>query len=158
MKIIERLLRPVGIITLAFALLLAMDGAWALARKETQATPVEHDCNYDALAKVPEKECAKENPLESDPNAPAAGRKLYGRCCAECHGPSGQGGKRGPNLRATEVQQAAPGTIFWILSNGVLRKGMPDWSKLPEPERWQIVSYLKTLGNAPVKHAGSSHD
>jgi hypothetical protein len=22
---------------------------------------------------------------------------------------------------------------------------MPVWSKLPEPERWQIVSYLKSL-------------
>ena len=44
-----------------------------------------------------------------------------------------------------QVQQASPGTLFWILTNGVVRRGMPVWSKLPEPQRWQIVSYLKSL-------------
>src|ERR1039458_2643568 len=51
-----------------------------------------------------------------------------------------------------QVQQASPGTLFWILTNGVVRRGMPVWSKLPEPQRWQIVSYLKPLtpaGNSP---------
>jgi len=49
-------------------------------------------------------------------------------------------------LRAKEVQEATPGTLFWILSNGVVRKKMPVWSKLPEPQRWQLVSYIKSLG------------
>jgi hypothetical protein len=53
-------------------------------------------------------------------------------------------------LRAKEVQEATPGTLFWILSNGVVRKKMPVWSKLPEPERWQLVSYIKSLGTLEV--------
>ena len=40
-------------------------------------------------------------------------------------------------------QQATPGTLFWILTNGVVRRGMPVWSKLPEPQRWQIVTYQR---------------
>ena len=56
------------------------------------------------------------------------------------------GGKKAPSLRAKEVQEAPPGAIFWILTNGVVRKKMPVWSKLPEPERWQLVSYIKSLG------------
>jgi len=36
--------------------------------------------------------------------------------------------------------------LFWLLSSGVTRKGMPVWSKLPEAQRWQIVRYLKSLG------------
>jgi len=48
----------------------------------------------------------------------------------------------------SEVQNAAPGAIFWILTNGVVRKKMPVWSKLPEPQRWQLVSYIKSLGIA----------
>jgi hypothetical protein len=32
-----------------------------------------------------------------------------------------------------------------VLTNGVVRKGMPVWSKLPEPQRWQIVRFLKSL-------------
>jgi len=61
---------------------------------------------------------------------------------------SGEGGKKGPSLRAPEVQNARPGAIFWLLTNGVVRKGMPVWSRLPEPQRWQLVRYLKSLGIA----------
>jgi hypothetical protein len=28
----------------------------------------------------------------------------------------------------------------------VVRKGMPVWSKLPEPQRWQLVTYIQSLG------------
>jgi mono/diheme cytochrome c family protein len=83
----------------------------------------------------------------------AAGAKLFELHCAECHGANADGGKKGPSLRAQEVQQATPGTLFWLLTNGVVRKGMPVWSRLPEPQRWQLVSYIKSLGpsQAPPK-------
>ena len=103
---------------------------------------------YGELAKVPEKARQRVNPLENDPEAIAAGRLLFEDHCAECHGDGAEGGKKGPNLRAPEVQSATPGTLFWLLTNGVVRKGMPVWSKLPEPQRWQLVRYLKSLGLA----------
>ncbi len=55
------------------------------------------------------------------------------------------------------MQEAAPGAIFWLITNGVVRRGMPVWSKLPEPQRWQIVRYLKSLGSpeAPAKTASN---
>ena len=56
-----------------------------------------------------------------------------------------EGTKKGPSLRADQVQQATPGRLFWLLTNGVVRRGMPVWSKLPEPQRWQLVSYIKSL-------------
>jgi mono/diheme cytochrome c family protein len=101
---------------------------------------------YAEIAKAPEKARAKPNPLATDPQAVAAGRILFQQHCAECHGDTAEGGKKGPDLRAEEIQSATPGAIFWILTNGVVRKGMPVWSKLPEPQRWQLVSYLKSLG------------
>ncbi len=101
---------------------------------------------YAEFAKVPEKARAKSNPLAQDPGALVAGRKLFEQHCAECHGSTAEGGKKAPSLRAEEVQQATPGTLFWILTNGAVRRGMPVWSKLPEPQRWQIVTYLKSLG------------
>jgi hypothetical protein len=53
------------------------------------------------------------------------------------------------------VQNSTPGAIFWILSNGVVRKKMPVWSKLPEPERWQLVSYIQSLnGGSKVSETG----
>jgi mono/diheme cytochrome c family protein len=101
---------------------------------------------YVELAKAPKKAAARRNPLETDPEATAAGAKLFAQHCAECHGETAQGGKKGPSLRASEVQQATSGAIFWLLTNGVVRRGMPVWSKLPDPQRWQLVSYIKSLG------------
>lgn len=101
---------------------------------------------YSPLANAPPKTQAEHNPFENEHGARLAGKKLYEEHCAECHGRAALGGRRGPSLRAWEVQKSASGAIFWILSNGVVRRGMPDWSKLPEPERWQIVTFLKSLG------------
>lgn len=101
--------------------------------------------NFEAIEKVPEKAGIRPNPLNGDPQAVAAGRKLYAQHCAQCHGAAGEGGTKGPDLRAVEVRNAAPGTLFFILTNGVVRRGMPVWSKLPEPQRWQIVCFLKSL-------------
>jgi mono/diheme cytochrome c family protein len=117
------------------------------AQKES-ATAKKDDSVYAELAKAPKKAVARRNPLEHDPEALAAGAKLFELHCAECHGENAEGGRKGPSLRAPEVQQATPGTLFWILTNGVVRRGMPVWSKLPEPQRWQIVTYLKSLGPA----------
>jgi mono/diheme cytochrome c family protein len=101
---------------------------------------------YAELGKAPGKARNRSNPLENDLEAVAAGRLLFEDHCAECHGDNAEGGKKGPSLRAPEVQNAAPGSIFWLLTNGVVRKGMPVWSRLPEPQRWQLVRYLKSLG------------
>ena len=103
---------------------------------------------YAELGKAPEKARNRRNPLENDPDAAAAGRLLFEDHCAECHGDHALGGEKGPSLRAPEVQNAEPGAIFWVLSNGVVRKGMPVWSRLPEPQRWQLVRYVKSLGIA----------
>ncbi len=101
--------------------------------------------NYAALLEVPEKARQRRDPFEGDAGAVAVGGKLFERHCAECHGGSAQGTRKGPTLLGNEVKQAAPGSLFWILTNGVVRKGMPVWSKLPEQQRWQLVTFLKSL-------------
>jgi mono/diheme cytochrome c family protein len=101
---------------------------------------------YAELEKAPAKARAKTNPFERDPEAVAAGKNLFTEHCAECHGETATDGKKGPSLRAAEVQNAAPGTLFWLLTNGVVRRGMPVWSKLPDQQRWQLITYLKSLG------------
>jgi mono/diheme cytochrome c family protein len=126
----------------AFAMAFALSAGLVAA----QSSPSKNDCSiYAELAKAPKKDAARRNPLAKDPDAVAAGGKLFAQHCAECHGEMADGGKKGPSLRADEVQQAAPGTLFWLLTNGVVRRGMPVWSKLPEPQRWQLVSFIKSL-------------
>jgi mono/diheme cytochrome c family protein len=85
------------------------------------------------------------NPYDGDPTAAAAGAKLYRRYCATCHGRDAEGIERIPALRSQTVKDASPGALFWVLKNGIQRRGMPSWSNLPEQQRWQIVTYLKTL-------------
>jgi mono/diheme cytochrome c family protein len=99
-------------------------------------------------AHVPVKDRPKRNPLENDPDAPTAGLKLFGQHCAQCHGIAGEGTRRAPALVSPEMQVATPGEIFWILTNGLVRRGMPSWSKIPEAQRWQIVAFLSSL-NVP---------
>ena len=117
----------------------------------------EHDHIYhDRLAefaKVPEKARARVNPLQTDPGATLAGQKLFAQHCAGCHGARAEGGRKAPSLHVEDVQTATPGTLFWILTNGIVRRGLPVWSKLPEAQRWQIVTFLQT----PSMTSGDSH-
>ncbi len=105
---------------------------------------------YGELQKAPEKARIRANPLQNDPDAVAAGAILFEQHCAECHGNSGDGSHKAPSLLVPEVQSATPGTLFWLLTNGVVRKKMPVWSKLPEPQRWQLVRYIKSLGKSAL--------
>ena len=120
------------------------------AQEPSVEKPQRASAVYEEIAKVPDKARVKRNPLVKDPEAVVAGRILFEQRCAECHGDTAEGGKKGPSLRAREVQDAEAGAIFWILTNGVVRKGMPVWSKLPEPQRWQLVTFIKSLGAAAV--------
>jgi len=130
----------------ALALLLsAFLHSRAAAQTNPPAAPAKSKFDYLELARAPEKARKRPNPLENNPDAPAAGRKLFEKHCAECHGPDASGTAKAPSLRAPEVQQATPGALFWLITNGVVRKGMPVWSRLPEPQRWQLVRFLKSL-------------
>ena len=99
----------------------------------------------EALLRAPRETAARTNPYERQPTAVRAGRKLYERECAGCHGAEAHGGSRAPSLKSRTVQDAPPGAIFWLLRNGSLRAGMPSFAHLPEAQRWQVVAYLKSL-------------
>jgi len=101
------------------------------------------------LRKVPEKDRARSNPFAADPEAPAAGANIFTEHCAQCHGEEAEGKQDGkhfrPNLHSDRVQQATPGELFWLLTNGSQKNGMPSWSRLPEAQRWQVITFLKSL-------------
>lgn len=94
---------------------------------------------------APARTALRQNPYEGQAEAVAAGRKLFRRHCAVCHGAEGRGQGKAPSLHSTIVQRVSPGALFWFLKNGNLREGMPSWSRLPDERLWQLVSYLKTL-------------
>ncbi len=98
--------------------------------------------------KVPDADRSRPNPVANDPDAIAAGGKLYAEKCAKCHGETAEGKGHHPTLRSQTVQQATPGELEWLIQHGVrwhMMPAMPSFASLPETQRWQIVSYIKSL-------------
>jgi mono/diheme cytochrome c family protein len=110
------------------------------------------------LQRVPEADRKRVNPMAGQPEAIVAGARMFEDHCAKCHGVDASGRGKRPSLRSDSVQHATDGEIFWLLKNGNLPKGMPTWSALPEPVRWQIIAYIKSLGLAPQATASSAAD
>jgi mono/diheme cytochrome c family protein len=102
----------------------------------------------DPSWRAPEEAARRRNPLASRPLLAAGGAKLFQRNCAECHGRSGEGLKKAADLRLPVVQQQSDGTLFWKITNGNPDRGMPSFSRFPEPQRWQLVLHLRTLRSA----------
>jgi DMSO reductase family type II enzyme heme b subunit len=91
-----------------------------------------------------------------------AGKALYDRHCAQCHGEKGKGD--GPaadfvyprprdfttavfKVRTTKSGQLPTDhDLFRVIGEGLPGTSMPAWKKyLSEGERWQLVHYVKTL-------------
>ncbi|HEV2198171.1 MAG TPA: c-type cytochrome [Bryobacteraceae bacterium] len=100
------------------------------------------------LELAPPKARGMTNPFAGQERARRAGEKLFRRECAECHGVDAAGGGKAPPLKVPVVTNAPPGAIFWVLRNGSLYRGMPSFAHIPEPQRWQIVTYLRSLAAA----------
>jgi mono/diheme cytochrome c family protein len=136
----KRRLGTILLLLAGAALLLAADGGW--------------------LRKVPDADRKRVNPLAGNAEAVAAGRVLFDDNCAKCHGENAEGKHNRPSLRSARVAHATDGELAWILKNGSAWKGMPSWSSLPQPERWQIITYLRSLPpqqDEPPASGGKAH-
>ena len=91
-----------------------------------------------------------ENPYHGQASAAQAGRELYAVHCAACHGRSAEGTGNIPALARGPVQNVADGEVFWFITKGSNSGAMPSWASLPAQQRWQLVTYLKTLVAAPM--------
>ncbi len=98
------------------------------------------------LKSVPTRDHERASPYRDQPDAIAAGRRIFVDRCSHCHGENAEGTKKRPPLRSERVQeQATEGDLHWLLVNGNMRKGMPSWAKLPDQQIWQVITYVKSL-------------
>ncbi len=107
------------------------------------------DVHGAQLGEAPASAHARRSPLAAGPEAAAAGAKLFARDCAHCHGSDRRGAGRAPALDPAALSDVPEGDIFWFLTNGNLRAGMPSWSRLPAAQRWQLVAYLRSGTGLP---------
>ena len=100
------------------------------------------------LPNVPASASRLRNPYAGRLSAAKAGAALYGSNCSMCHGEDARGSGAALNLRTMTTHAAADGSLFWFITNGDPEKGMPPFQKLSDQERWQIVTYIKSLSIA----------
>jgi len=105
---------------------------------------------------------AMKNPVEPTPKSIAAGKNVYDKYCAECHGANGDGVSEKAKTLA-EAGEPKPsdltdnkwdhgstdGEIFVNIRDGVgakgAMKGLNGRPGISDTDMWNIVNYMKTL-------------
>src|SRR3989304_4179226 len=100
-------------------------------------------------------EAAKvKNPAAATPESAAAGKQLYTRYCAVCHGVNAEGGSGSdisppaPNLIDAEWKRGSTdGEIFDVIKNGIPPDlSMEPWGdRIKDPDIWNVVNYVRSL-------------
>ena len=124
---------------------LAFSSCLVLLAAQTQKTGFHN-------APLPAKQM--QNPYANQKSALNTGKKLYEFRCSRCHGVNAEGSGNIPALVDGRLESVTPGEVFWFITRGDEKNGMPSWARLPARQRWEIVSYVKSLGlpqtTAPV--------
>jgi len=121
--------RTIGILCLACSATLALAAA-----------------SSSLLLHIPPKDHVRINPLAGNAEAASAGALVYRDHCMQCHRADAMGdGRKKPPLRSDRIKSATDGDLEWFLRQGDLGHGMPSWSSLPETQRWQLVTYLRSI-------------
>ena len=129
---------------------LALVGSLALSQAaQHPTTPGAH--HHAEAAKI-------QNPVTADATSIAAGKQLYEKNCASCHGKTGAGdGAMGAelnpkpsNLSDGEWKHGSTdGEIYTVIKDGVKGTGMKAFnSKLATKDIWNVVNYVRSLSPA----------
>lgn len=111
----------------------------------------------DELAKLPgwDKWKDKKNPVPDNAESIAAGKDIYVKNCASCHGETGIGDGAAaaaldPKPRDFTQAQFKYGTEPWqmmrTIMEGVPNTGMAGWDgRMDEKDAWTVIWYVKSL-------------
>jgi mono/diheme cytochrome c family protein len=96
------------------------------------------------------------NPVPADATSIAAGKQIYDKQCAGCHGDTGKGdGAMGEELNpkpanlvdAEWKHGSSDGEIFTVVRDGVKNTGMKPYArKMTTHEIWDVVNYVRSIG------------
>src|SRR5438552_18023923 len=94
------------------------------------------------------------NPVPGNDESIEAGKKLYLRYCASCHGPNGKGdggmalsGGTPSDLTDDHWDYGSTdGEIFTAIKEGVSADMLAYKEKLSDKQVWQVVMFLRSIG------------
>ena len=106
--------------------------------------------SYSALPGTIDSMAAIPNPTPMSAASLANGHKYFSVNCSPCHGDKGMGdgpatkfGMPGINLMTDVTKGRSDGYVFGMIRNG--RGLMPPYNRIEEPDRWDVVNYLRGL-------------
>ena len=94
------------------------------------------------------------NPIAASAESAAAGKQVYTRSCAPCHGTSGEGGPGNDLIPAAPDLTDAmwdhgptDGEIFTSIKDGIAPEFnmTPFKDRLKDEEIWNVVNYLRSI-------------
>jgi putative copper resistance protein D len=83
------------------------------------------------------------------------GEALYRAHCQSCHGVAGAGDgpagaalpRRPADLTAQHAADHTAGDLYWWVSHGIARSGMPGFgNQLTAEDRWDVINFVRALG------------
>ena len=104
------------------------------------------------------------NPVPADSASVNRGRIQFQINCSVCHGPSGMGNGKAVNygMAGIAIGVGSPaattrsdGYIFGMMRNG--RGLMPSYNRIEEPDRWDIVNYVRSIQGKGTIAADTTH-
>lgn len=133
--------------------------SWTVFILAILATPNVLDAAEATPARQQEKSSTENarNQISSDPNVTAggearAGKELFGKHCATCHGPRGKGnglkivGAEVADLTSASTQQKLNVDLLKTIHEGRPEKVMPAWKwRLSEQQTKDVLAYVRTL-------------
>ena len=120
----------------------------------------------DPVGRIPSEYVGMVNPVVVDPDSITRGEEIFQGICATCHGESGLG----DGLAATGLDPAPAALaliehmrtdayLFYRISEGgnfsPFNSAMPTFKEIyDENQRWDVINYIRTLGNMGMMPGG----
>jgi copper transport protein len=109
----------------------------------------------DAIGQANSDAAKIQNPVEATAASIAAGKRVFQRFCANCHGSNAQGGPGNdlippaPDLTSKQFKHgSSDGEIFTTIKKGVPPDfNMAAWGEqgLKDQDIWNVVNYVRSL-------------
>jgi cytochrome c oxidase cbb3-type subunit III len=132
-----------GVIFFAVALTTLPCSVFLRARRSPEANGLRQE---DRTAKL-----VAEHPAQGERPDAVAGKKLFERHCAVCHGIEGRGGGRGPNLNRVHLEHAPDDTALKSLIEEGIPPEMPGAWYMSERDVKNVLAYVRSLRSIPAE-------